>query len=72
MRIQVVGIVEDGEYASLAEDPQPAMFLPILQSPSTQVWDIPLIEAVSSQVPQSSRHAQNRDGVQYQLTWVAN
>jgi len=36
-RIQVVGIVEDGKYASLAEDPQPAMFLSILQSPSTQV-----------------------------------
>ena len=32
--IQVVGIVEDGKYASLAEDPQPAMFLPVLQSPS--------------------------------------
>jgi hypothetical protein len=36
-RIQVVGIVEDGNYASLAEDPQPAMFLSILQWPSTQV-----------------------------------
>jgi predicted permease len=36
-RIQVVGIVEDGKYASLAEDPQPAMFLPILQSPSSEV-----------------------------------
>jgi predicted permease len=36
-RIQVVGIVEDGKYASLAEDPQPAMFLPILQSPSSQI-----------------------------------
>jgi predicted permease len=35
-RIQVVGVVEDGKYASLAEDPQPAMFLPILQSPSSQ------------------------------------
>ncbi len=35
-RIQVVGIVEDGKYASLAEDPQPTMFLPILQSPSSQ------------------------------------
>jgi predicted permease len=34
-RIQVVGIVEDGKYASLAEDPQPAMFLPVLQSPSS-------------------------------------
>jgi ABC-type antimicrobial peptide transport system permease subunit len=26
-----VGIVEDGKYSSLAEDPQPAMFLPVLQ-----------------------------------------
>jgi predicted permease len=35
-RIQVVGIVEDGKYASLAEDPQAAMFLPFLQSPAGQ------------------------------------
>ncbi|MDQ2844412.1 MAG: ABC transporter permease [Acidobacteriota bacterium] len=35
-RIQVVAIAEDGKYESLAEDPQPAMFLPIQQSPSTQ------------------------------------
>ena len=35
-RVQVVGIVEDGKYASLAEAPQPAMFFPILQSPSGQ------------------------------------
>ena len=35
-RIQVVGVAEDGKYGSLAEDPQPAMFLPILQSPSSQ------------------------------------
>jgi predicted permease len=35
-RIQVVGIVEDGKYNRLTEDPQPAMFLPILQSPSSQ------------------------------------
>ena len=32
-RVQVVGIVEDGKYESLAEGPQPAMFLPILQRP---------------------------------------
>jgi len=35
-RIQVTGVVEDGKYGSLAEDPQPAMFLPVLQSPSSQ------------------------------------
>ena len=34
-RIQVVGIVEDGKYTSLTEGPQAAMFLPILQSPSS-------------------------------------
>jgi len=37
-RIQVVGIAEDGKYESLTEDPQPAMFLPILQSPSSEIW----------------------------------
>ncbi len=38
-RIQVVGIVEDGKYTTnIAEDPQPAMFLPILQSPSIGTW----------------------------------
>jgi len=37
-RIEVVGIVEDGKYGSLTEDPQPAMFVPILQSPSTSTW----------------------------------
>jgi predicted permease len=35
-RIQVVGIVEDGKYASLTEDANPAMFLSMQQSPSSQ------------------------------------
>jgi hypothetical protein len=33
-RVQVVGIVEDGKYRLLTEDQEPAMFLPLLQSPS--------------------------------------
>jgi len=37
-RIQVVGIVEDGKYLSLIEDPEAVMFLPILQSPSSDTW----------------------------------
>jgi predicted permease len=37
-RFEVVGIVEDGKYKTLSEDPQPAMFLPILQSPSGDTW----------------------------------
>jgi predicted permease len=38
MRIQVVGVAEDGKYAKLTEDPQPAMFLPILQFPGNSAW----------------------------------
>lgn len=34
-RVEVVGIAEDGKYNSLTENPTPALFLPILQSPST-------------------------------------
>ena len=37
-RIEVAGLVEDGKHKTLAEDPQPAMFLPILQSPSSSTW----------------------------------
>jgi len=35
-RIQVVGVVEDGKYENLAEDPQPATFYPFLQKPSNE------------------------------------
>jgi ABC-type antimicrobial peptide transport system permease subunit len=35
--VQVVGIVENGKYSSLTED-EPAIFLPILQSPSTETY----------------------------------
>ena len=34
-RVQVVGVAEDGKYASLTEDPKPVMFLPLLQWPSS-------------------------------------
>ena len=37
-RVQVVGVVEDGKYLSLTEDPQPAVFLPSLLSPSGQAY----------------------------------
>jgi predicted permease len=35
VRVQVVGVAEQGKYDSLTEDPQAVMFLPILQSPSS-------------------------------------
>jgi predicted permease len=34
VRIQVVGVAEDGKYATLTEDQEAAMFIPILQSPA--------------------------------------
>jgi ABC-type antimicrobial peptide transport system permease subunit len=37
-RVQVVALVEDGKYVSLTESPQPAMFLPLLQSPASWTW----------------------------------
>jgi ABC-type antimicrobial peptide transport system permease subunit len=37
-RVQAVGIVEDGKYLTLAEDQQLAMFLPFLQTPSSQTY----------------------------------
>lgn len=37
-RLEVVGVVEDGKYYTLTEDPQTAMFLPILQNPSKSTY----------------------------------
>jgi ABC-type antimicrobial peptide transport system permease subunit len=38
-RVQVVGVVEDGKYtANIAETPQPALFVPILQQPAADTW----------------------------------
>jgi predicted permease len=40
-RIQVVGIVEDGKYSPSLTDPlPPAMFLPILQTPSSETFAV--------------------------------
>jgi predicted permease len=37
-RTQVVGIVEDGKYMNLTEDPSAAMFLSVKQTPDTSTW----------------------------------
>jgi predicted permease len=36
--VEVAGIVENGKYFTIAEQPRPAMFLPILQSPTAATW----------------------------------
>ena len=52
-RIQVVGIVEDGKYKTVAEDPQPAAFRPILQSPSSATWLVVRHNADAHQMPEA-------------------
>lgn len=39
-RLEVVGVVEDGKYMSLTEDPRVAFFEPLLQAPSTATWQV--------------------------------
>ncbi|HET9100565.1 MAG TPA: FtsX-like permease family protein, partial [Acidobacteriaceae bacterium] len=34
--VEIVGVVEDGKYTTLTEDPSPAVFFPILQNTSTE------------------------------------
>jgi predicted permease len=38
IRIEIVGIVEDGKYKTITEAPEPAVFRPILQAPSSSMW----------------------------------
>ncbi len=55
-RVQVVGIVEDGKYSpNITEDPRLAMFLPILQSPSTETWLVVRSRANSRQLAAAIR-----------------
>jgi predicted permease len=37
-RVEIVGVVADGKYGHIAEDPLPAVFMPLLQMPSTETW----------------------------------
>jgi len=56
-RIQVVGMVEDGKYKSITEDPEPAVFMPILQSPSTSTWLVVRSNGDPQQLAAVMRHA---------------
>ncbi len=47
-RAEVVGVVEDGKYETLTEDPKAAMFFSFLQEPSSDTW----IELRSQRDPQ--------------------
>ncbi len=56
-RLQVIGIVGDGKYDHVAEDPQPAMFLPILQAPTSSTWVVVRSEFDSRQLSSLIRKA---------------
>jgi predicted permease len=56
--VQIVGIVEDGKYTTVAEDPQAALFYPILQSPD---WETTLL--VRSSRPGPAMAAEVRSAI---------
>jgi ABC-type antimicrobial peptide transport system permease subunit len=54
-RVQVIGVIEDGKYENLAEDPTAAMLLPILQSPASDTWLVVRSNADQSQLATAIR-----------------
>ena len=58
-KIEIVGVVEDGKYDSLTEDPELAQFVPILQSPATATTLI--VRAKSQPKSQSEASPNNPD-----------
>jgi predicted permease len=61
-KYEVVGIVEDGKYGSLVEDPQPVMFFPVAQGPGG-LLPTRAIVVVRSQLPQDQITAELRKAV---------
>ena len=51
-KYQIVGVVEDGKYDHLGEDPQPALFIPMMQGIGGKVTSGPVTVLVRSQLPQ--------------------
>jgi len=47
---EIVGVVEDGKYSTLAEDPAPAIFWPILQNPDSDTVLLTRLDRPASEV----------------------
>jgi predicted permease len=60
LRIQVVGVAEDGKYSSLTEDPVAVMFVPILQSPSSSTFLVVRSDGVAQELGPAIRVALRR------------
>lgn len=56
-RVQVVGVTEDGKYGNLTEEPQAAMFVPILQWPSNSQWVVARARQDPQQIAPAIRSA---------------
>ncbi len=71
-RLQVVGVVENGKYYQLTEDPKPVMFVPVLQSPSSSTNLVVRSERDPQQLAEAiRRELQQMDaGLPFQIhTW---
>ena len=56
-RAEVIGIVEDGKYQTLTEDPKPAMFFSFLQHPSSDTWIIARSQRDPQQIAAASQRS---------------
>ena len=73
IRLRVVGIVEDGKYKTVTEDPQLAYFRPILQAPTSATWLIVRsTHDITALAPQLDRTMRRLDaGLPFTiLTWT--
>ena len=61
-KYEVVGVVEDGKYGSLIEDPQPVMFFPVTQGPGG-ILPTRMLVVIRSQLPQDQITATLRKAV---------
>jgi predicted permease len=57
---EIVGVVEDGKYETLTEDPRPAIFYPMLQLPNTSTTLIVRSSLPASQIVPAVRDAINQ------------
>jgi|SRR5579864_3155633 len=59
-RVQVIGVAQNGKYGKLTEEPQPAMFLPIQQHPTSSAWMVVRSSSNSEQLAAAIRSTLHR------------
>jgi predicted permease len=56
-RVQVIGVTEEGKYSTITESPKAAMFLPLLQWPSSTDWMVVRSSRDPGQLSEAIRNA---------------